>query len=65
LPKPPRPAADVLKLAMVRTAAMLPSDVRMVATVHDELILDSPSSEAAQYSAAWLELIRVFTDYHR
>jgi len=29
---------------------MLPSDVRMVATVHDELILDSPSAEAAQYS---------------
>jgi DNA polymerase-1 len=43
-------AADVLKLAMVKTVAMLPSDVLMVATVHDELIFDSPSAEAPQYS---------------
>jgi DNA polymerase I-like protein with 3'-5' exonuclease and polymerase domains len=42
-------AADVLKVAMVKTAGMLPSDVHMVATVHDELIFDSPSAEAPQY----------------
>jgi len=44
-------AADVLKVAMVKTTAMLPSDVHMVATVHDELIFDSPSAEAPQYGA--------------
>ena len=43
-------AADVLKVAMVKSAAMLPSDVHMIATVHDELIFDSPSAEALQYS---------------
>jgi DNA polymerase-1 len=43
-------AADVLKLAMVKSVAMLPTDVHMVATVHDELVFDSPSAQAAQYS---------------
>jgi DNA polymerase I-like protein with 3'-5' exonuclease and polymerase domains len=43
-------AADVLKLAMVKSAGMLPSDVHMVACVHDELIFDCPSAEASQYS---------------
>jgi len=43
-------AADVLKMAMVKTVAMLPSDVHMVATVHDELIFDSPSAEAPHRS---------------
>ena len=43
-------AADVLKVAMVKTVATLPSDVHMVACVHDELIFDSPSAEASQYS---------------
>jgi DNA polymerase I-like protein with 3'-5' exonuclease and polymerase domains len=42
--------ADVLKVAMVKPVSMLPSDVRMVATVHDELIFDSPSAGAAEYS---------------
>jgi DNA polymerase I-like protein with 3'-5' exonuclease and polymerase domains len=43
-------AADVLKIAMVRTVAMLPSDVRLIATVHDELIFDCAGAEAIQYS---------------
>jgi len=43
-------AADVLKLAMVKSVAMLPTDVHMVATVHDELVFDSPSAQATQHS---------------
>jgi DNA polymerase I-like protein with 3'-5' exonuclease and polymerase domains len=42
-------AADVVKLAMVRTSAVLPSEVPLIATVHDELIFDSPRSQAEQY----------------
>jgi hypothetical protein len=34
--------ADLLKAAMVRIASILPSDVHLVATVHDELIYDAP-----------------------
>jgi DNA polymerase I-like protein with 3'-5' exonuclease and polymerase domains len=42
-------AADVLKLSMVKAMAALPSDVHMVATVHDELVFDSPSAQASQH----------------
>jgi DNA polymerase I len=41
--------ADLLKATMVRIAAILPSDVHLVATVHDELIYDAPFGEAEQY----------------
>jgi DNA polymerase-1 len=42
-------AADVIKTAMVKCPAILPSDVHMVATVHDELIFDSPCELAEYY----------------
>jgi DNA polymerase-1 len=42
-------AADVINKAMVKTVAVLPSDVNLIATVHDELIFDCPSSQRAQY----------------
>jgi DNA polymerase I-like protein with 3'-5' exonuclease and polymerase domains len=42
-------AADIVKLAMVKTVAVLPSDVHLAATVHDELIFDAPRQEALQY----------------
>jgi len=44
-------AADLIKFAMVRVDAMLPSDISLTMTVHDELILASPeekSQEAAR-----------------
>jgi DNA polymerase I len=41
--------ADLLKAAMVRIASILPSDVHLVATVHDELIYDAPLDLAEQY----------------
>ena len=42
-------AADVIKIGMVKCIAILPSDVHMVATVHDELIFDSPRELAEYY----------------
>jgi DNA polymerase I-like protein with 3'-5' exonuclease and polymerase domains len=44
-------AADVNKLAMVNVVRVLPSDVHLIATVHDELIFDSPHQLAEQYRA--------------
>jgi DNA polymerase I-like protein with 3'-5' exonuclease and polymerase domains len=41
--------ADLLKLAMVKIAPIMPSDVHLVATVHDELVYDVPAPEAEQY----------------
>ena len=41
-------AADVLKVAMVKLASILPSDAHLVATVHDELILDVPQEQAIE-----------------
>jgi DNA polymerase I-like protein with 3'-5' exonuclease and polymerase domains len=43
-------AADVIKNAMVKIVPVLPFDVRLIATVHDELIFDCPCSEAAQFT---------------
>src|SRR5262249_22137004 len=40
--------ADLLKMAMIRIASILHSDVHLVATVHDELIYDAPADLAAQ-----------------
>jgi DNA polymerase I-like protein with 3'-5' exonuclease and polymerase domains len=42
-------AADLLKLAMVNIAPVMPGDCHLVATVHDELILDAPTEMAKQY----------------
>jgi DNA polymerase I-like protein with 3'-5' exonuclease and polymerase domains len=43
-------AADVLKKAMVKVTNVVPNDVRLVATVHDELVFDCLSAEAEQYA---------------
>jgi DNA polymerase I-like protein with 3'-5' exonuclease and polymerase domains len=43
-------AADVIKKAMVKTVSVLPSDVPLVATVHDELIFDCPRAQAPMYA---------------
>jgi DNA polymerase-1 len=51
-------AADVLKAAMAKTFACHPSEVRMIATVHDELIFDCPSAYAVHYS----EMIRLIME---
>jgi DNA polymerase-1 len=57
-------AADVIKSGMVKCVAILPSDVHMVATVHDELIFDSPRELAEHYKtlikAAMEESFRTF-----
>ena len=47
-------AADILKLAMIRVHAALPAHglrTRKLLSVHDELVLDAPASEAAQAAA--------------
>jgi DNA polymerase I-like protein with 3'-5' exonuclease and polymerase domains len=41
--------ADLLKMAMVKVASILPSYCHLVATVHDELIYDVPLSLSEQY----------------
>ena len=47
-------AADILKRAMINLHAALPSDTRMILTVHDELVLETPSSHAVEVG----ELVR-------
>lgn len=47
-------AADILKFAMVNLDSMLPEDIKMILTVHDELVLSSPA-ERAQEAAALLQ----------
>jgi DNA polymerase I-like protein with 3'-5' exonuclease and polymerase domains len=44
-------AADVMKAAMVKVAQVLPSEVHLVATVHDELVLDCHHRSAEQTSS--------------
>jgi DNA polymerase I len=39
--------ADLLKLAMVKIAAVTPVDCHMIATVHDELVFDPPVETTA------------------
>jgi DNA polymerase I-like protein with 3'-5' exonuclease and polymerase domains len=42
--------ADLIKLSMVKLNSLLPADVLLVATVHDELVLDAPADAAEQTS---------------
>jgi DNA polymerase family A len=46
--------ADLIKVAMVKVASLLPEDVRMVATVHDELVFDAPI-ETAEFCRTLVE----------
>ena len=41
--------ADLIKMAMVKIAAVIPAGVHLVATVHDELVFDAPTEMAKQY----------------
>ena len=47
-------AADILKRAMIDVHAALPPDARMILTVHDELLLEAPESQARNIA----ELVR-------
>ena len=40
--------ADLIKLAMLKVDGVLPADVHLVATVHDELVYDAPADVAPQ-----------------
>ena len=40
--------ADLIKLAMLKVDGVLPADVHLVATVHDELVYDAPADIAPQ-----------------
>ena len=46
--------ADLLKVAMVRIDSAMPEDVPIVATVHDELVFDTPI-ETAEFCRALVE----------
>jgi DNA polymerase I-like protein with 3'-5' exonuclease and polymerase domains len=41
-------AADLIKMSMIRVDAMLPPEVSLIMTVHDELILTSPEDMAQE-----------------
>ena len=41
-------AADVIKVGMVEVDSILPDDVYLVASVHDELIYDAPAVGAQE-----------------
>jgi DNA polymerase I-like protein with 3'-5' exonuclease and polymerase domains len=41
--------ADLIKVAMIKVSSVMPSDVHLIATVHDELIYDVPVDMAEQY----------------
>ena len=43
-----RIAADLLKVAIVKIAGVMPDSVHLVATVHDELVYDAPADIAPQ-----------------
>ena len=47
-------AADILKRAMIDVHAALPSDARMILTVHDELLFEAPEAQARDIA----ELVR-------
>jgi DNA polymerase family A len=47
-------AADLLKTAMVRISEVMPRDCHLVATVHNELILDAPV-ETAEFCPKMVE----------
>ena len=47
-------AADILKRAMIDVHAALPPDTRMLLTVHDELLIEAPESQARDVA----ELVR-------
>ena len=40
--------ADLIKLAMLKVDGVLPADVHLVATVHDELVFDAPAKGAEE-----------------
>jgi DNA polymerase I-like protein with 3'-5' exonuclease and polymerase domains len=44
--------ADLIKLAMIKVAGVIPPDCHLVATVHDELVLDVPAGAKASQCCA-------------
>lgn len=44
-------AADLIKMSMVRVDSMLPPEINLTMTVHDELVLNSPAHLAEQGAA--------------
>lgn len=45
-------AADIMKLAMIRAAAMIPAQARLILTVHDEMVTTTPKHCADETAAA-------------
>jgi DNA polymerase-1 len=43
-------AADILKWAMIRLHSALPSEARMILTVHDELVVEAPVEQCDEVS---------------
>jgi DNA polymerase-1 len=50
-------ATDICKIQMVRLAAQLPEDVKMVLQVHDELLFEVPKEEAVSVLEQIVEIM--------
>ena len=56
-------AADLLKVSMVRMAERLPGDAHLVASVHDEIVVDCPANIAEDvFALAKREMTRAFAE---
>jgi len=50
--------ADLLKAVMAEVYSSLPEDVKMIGSVHDELILEAPEALAQEMATKLLEIMR-------
>jgi DNA polymerase-1 len=50
--------ADLLKAVMAEVYSSLPDEVKMIGSVHDELILEAPEAQAQEMATKLLEIMR-------
>ena len=50
--------ADLLKVVMAEVYSSLPEEVKMIGSVHDELILEAPEAQAQEMATMLLEIMR-------
>jgi DNA polymerase-1 len=56
-------AADLLKVALIELARALPTDSHLILPIHDEIIIDAPSSRAEEVKALMEKLMaKAFAD---
>jgi DNA polymerase-1 len=50
--------ADILKAVMAEVYSSLPEDVKLIGSVHDELILEAPDAQAPEAAKMLLDIMR-------